>query len=48
MNDENPSRFDFILPKNDLKKAIAKLENEYGIAFNKKNMETYFYEFKKK
>jgi len=40
-------RFNFILPKNDLEKAIFKLENEYGITFKKKVKKTYFYEFKK-
>ena len=47
LNDEITNKFNFILPKNNLKKALLKLENQYGIIFLKKTKKTYFYEFKK-
>jgi thiol-disulfide isomerase/thioredoxin len=47
LNNENTNKFNFILPKNNLKKALLKLENQYGITFLEKNKRTYFYEFKK-
>lgn len=48
LNEEKNNKYDFILPTNNLEKAILKLQTDYGIIFREGNQKTYFYEFKKK